>query len=137
QVPQEMKDRILPRIVRPGVFQVAVVQAPNPDGMQLRVMAAPDGVRATLPLDFMLPLLSYRSKGKLAVVCTDPELVAKANQMATGSWDKTQRVPNLPPKSGLSGLRYDWTVEKIIVGLERNKEDPRPGGMQQMNAPPR
>jgi hypothetical protein len=138
QVTQDVKERIRAKLLRPGAITASLAMVNNPDMIGSKVEITPDAIRSWVPVDFVLPVLSYRSRGQLYVVCTDRALVDKVNAMATDkSYDKTRPVQKSENTSVLNLMKHDWTIDKIVVGLERSLNDMRPGGGMPMNTPPR
>jgi hypothetical protein len=135
QVSQAQRDEIRPKMFRVSAMQAAM-NAPVPDLIPNRIRSTPDAIRSELPLDLVLPLpLNYRSRGTMVVVCTDRALVDKFNELAKAPWDRSRTESPVIKESVLTNFKHDWRLEKIIINLERNKEDPRPGGRPPMGPP--
>lgn len=138
QVTQDVRERIRAKLLRPGAITPALAMVSNPDIVGSHVEVGPDAIRSWVPVDFVLPVLSYRSRGQLYLVCTDRALVDKVNALANDkTWDKNQPVLRSENTSVLAGIKHDWTIDKIVVGLERSLNDMRPGGGMPINTPPR
>lgn len=120
-----VKEQMLPRMLLPEHTNLAMSVAMQ-DASRTRLQILPDQIRASIPLDIVLPPpLRYRCKGRLIAVCEDQPIIAELNSRK----DKISQSGDVAEvQSMLNKLRHDWRIAEVVIDLARDMSDQRPGG---------